>query len=46
MVRAMRRHLVAERGIDRAAITFTGYWRLGKTEAHGTSYIRMAERSR
>lgn len=33
MVRALRRHLVAERGIDRAAVAFTGYWRLGKTEA-------------
>lgn len=32
MVRALRRHLVNQRGIDKAAITFTGYWRLGKTE--------------
>jgi NADPH-dependent ferric siderophore reductase len=32
MVRALRRHLVGERGFDRAAVTFTGYWRLGATE--------------
>ncbi|WP_046471586.1 siderophore-interacting protein [Allosalinactinospora lopnorensis] len=31
-VRAMRRHLVGERGFDRRAVTFTGYWRLGATE--------------
>ncbi|MCT2588985.1 siderophore-interacting protein [Streptomyces sp. N2-109] len=31
-VRALRRHLVKERGIDRKAVTFTGYWRLGATE--------------
>jgi NADPH-dependent ferric siderophore reductase len=26
-VRALRRHLIGERGIDRAHIDFTGYWR-------------------
>ncbi|MET7641657.1 siderophore-interacting protein [Streptomyces sp. NPDC005438] len=31
-VRAQRRHLVNERGVDRRAITFTGYWRRGATE--------------
>ncbi|WP_171171616.1 siderophore-interacting protein [Streptomyces sp. I05A-00742] len=31
-VRELRRHLVNERGIDRKAVTFTGYWRKGKTE--------------
>ncbi|GGP77910.1 siderophore-interacting protein [Streptomyces abikoensis] len=31
-VRALRRHLVGDRGIDRRAITFTGYWRRGATE--------------
>lgn len=31
-VRALRRHLVGERGFDRAAVTFTGYWRKGATE--------------
>lgn len=32
MVRAVRRHLVGERGISRHAITFTGYWRRGLSE--------------
>ncbi|MFE6777298.1 siderophore-interacting protein [Streptomyces sp. NPDC057702] len=31
-VRALRRHLVGERGFDRKAVKFTGYWRLGATE--------------
>jgi NADPH-dependent ferric siderophore reductase len=31
-VRALRRHLVAERGLDRKAVSFTGYWRQGRTE--------------
>ena len=31
-VKALRRHLVRDRGLDRAAVTFTGYWRLGTTE--------------
>jgi NADPH-dependent ferric siderophore reductase len=31
-VRALRRHLVGERGFDRRAVTFTGYWRLGASE--------------
>jgi NADPH-dependent ferric siderophore reductase len=31
-VRAQRRHLTAERGVPRAAISFTGYWRRGATE--------------
>ncbi|MFD8866361.1 siderophore-interacting protein [Streptomyces sp. NPDC059590] len=31
-VRALRRHLVRERGFDRKAVTFTGYWRLGATD--------------
>ncbi|WP_455362195.1 siderophore-interacting protein [Streptomyces sp. SYSU K21746] len=31
-VRALRRHLVRERGIDRRAVTFVGYWRLGRSE--------------
>ncbi|MBF9069643.1 siderophore-interacting protein [Streptacidiphilus fuscans] len=31
-VRALRRHLVRDRGLPRAAVTFTGYWRLGATE--------------
>ncbi|MEU3330141.1 siderophore-interacting protein [Streptomyces albus] len=31
-VKTLRRHLVQERGFDRRAVTFTGYWRLGATE--------------
>ncbi|MFI9204646.1 siderophore-interacting protein [Streptomyces sp. NPDC053048] len=31
-VRALRRHLVNDRGFDRRTITFTGYWRQGATE--------------
>ncbi|WP_435175711.1 siderophore-interacting protein [Actinacidiphila sp. bgisy145] len=31
-VRALRRHLVTERGMDRKAVSFTGYWRQGRTE--------------
>ncbi|MEU8435785.1 siderophore-interacting protein [Streptomyces sp. NPDC029216] len=31
-VRAVRRHLVQERSIDRRAVRFTGYWRLGASE--------------
>lgn len=32
MVKFTRRHLVRERGVDKRAITFTGYWRLGRSE--------------
>lgn len=32
MVRAVRRHVVQERSIDRRAVRFTGYWRLGASE--------------
>lgn len=31
-VRALRRHLVRDRGVDRSRVTFTGYWRRGTTE--------------
>ncbi|MGI5243575.1 siderophore-interacting protein [Dactylosporangium sp. CA-139066] len=31
-IRALRRHLVQERGFDRHRVTFTGYWRRGATE--------------
>ncbi|MBB1245506.1 siderophore-interacting protein [Streptomyces durbertensis] len=31
-VRALRRHLVHERGLDRRRVTFSGYWRLGASE--------------
>ena len=29
-IRTLRRHLVAERGLDRRAVAFMGYWRLGR----------------
>ncbi|MEV6560164.1 siderophore-interacting protein [Nocardia sp. NPDC051756] len=32
VVRALRRHLVGERRIPKADVTFRGYWRLGATE--------------
>jgi hypothetical protein len=32
IVRSLRRHAVDERGIDRRAVTFVGYWRLGAGE--------------
>ncbi|MFE4373721.1 siderophore-interacting protein [Streptomyces sp. NPDC056835] len=33
-VKAVRRHLVAERGFDRKAVRFSGYWRRGASEDH------------
>jgi len=32
VIKTLRRHLVSERGIDRKAVAFMGYWRLGKGE--------------
>lgn len=32
-VRAMRRHLVGERGLDRRTVAFMGYWRRGRAES-------------
>lgn len=32
MVRAVRRHLVGDRGLDKRRITFSGYWRCGASE--------------
>ncbi|GGT28206.1 siderophore-interacting protein [Streptomyces purpureus] len=31
-VKALRRHFVGERGLDRRRVTFVGYWRLGLSE--------------
>ncbi|WP_419993785.1 siderophore-interacting protein [Streptomyces boninensis] len=31
-VKAIRRHLVRERGVDRKRVTFSGYWRRGTSE--------------
>lgn len=33
-IKALRRHLVTEYGIDRRAVAFMGYWRLGKAEGN------------
>ncbi|KUL38220.1 siderophore-interacting protein [Streptomyces regalis] len=38
-VKALRRHFVRERGIDRRQVTFVGYWRHGMTEEQ----LRAAE---
>jgi NADPH-dependent ferric siderophore reductase len=32
MVVALRRHLVAERGVDRASVAFMGYWKRGRAQ--------------
>ncbi|MBO4160427.1 MULTISPECIES: siderophore-interacting protein [Micromonospora] len=32
VIRALRRHLVADRGMDRRAVAFMGYWRHGRTD--------------
>jgi NADPH-dependent ferric siderophore reductase len=32
VIRTLRRHLVAERGMDRRAVAFMGYWRHGRSE--------------
>ncbi|MET7818991.1 siderophore-interacting protein [Micromonospora zamorensis] len=34
VIRTLRRHLVAERGLDRRAVAFMGYWRLGHADAN------------
>ena len=31
-IKSMRRQLVAEQGVDRRAVAFMGYWRLGRAE--------------
>ncbi|MFF1299456.1 MULTISPECIES: siderophore-interacting protein [unclassified Streptomyces] len=38
-IKALRRHFVGERGIDRRRVTFVGYWRQGLTEEQ----LRAAE---
>ncbi|WP_305785499.1 siderophore-interacting protein [Symbioplanes lichenis] len=34
VIRTLRRHLVAECGVDRRSVAFMGYWRAGKAEAN------------
>jgi NADPH-dependent ferric siderophore reductase len=44
MVKLTRRHLVRERHVDKRAITFTGYWRIGVTEEQtGRESVRRIE---
>ncbi|NNN35446.1 siderophore-interacting protein [Streptomyces sp. S3(2020)] len=38
-IKALRRHFVGERGVDRRSVTFVGYWRQGLTEEQ----LRAAE---
>jgi NADPH-dependent ferric siderophore reductase len=35
VIRTLRRHLVTECGVDRRAVAFMGYWRLGRAETRG-----------
>ena len=35
VIKTLRRHLVAERGMDRRAVAFMGYWRHGRAENSG-----------
>ncbi|MFD6224270.1 siderophore-interacting protein [Nocardia asteroides] len=43
LVKLTRRHLVRDRGVDKRAITFTGYWRQGRTEEeNGREKVRRA----
>ncbi|MFC3502474.1 siderophore-interacting protein [Micromonospora krabiensis] len=32
VIRTLRRHLVGERGLDRRAVAFMGYWRIGRAD--------------
>jgi NADPH-dependent ferric siderophore reductase len=34
VIKTLRRHLVAERGLDRRSVAFMGYWRQGRQEAN------------
>ena len=31
-IKSLRRHLVSQLGVDRRAVAFMGYWRLGRAE--------------
>ncbi|WP_405679227.1 siderophore-interacting protein [Streptomyces sp. NBC_01511] len=42
-VRALRRHLVGERGLDKRAIQFSGYWRGGLTQDDAPTRADLAE---
>ena len=42
-VRALRRHLLGERGVDRRSVHFTGYWRRGLTHDDAPTETDLAE---
>ena len=42
-MRRIRRHLLTERGIDRAALTTRGYWKLGATDYPDRDYGEDSE---
>ncbi|MEV0778957.1 SIP domain-containing protein [Streptomyces sp. NPDC050428] len=42
-VRALRRHLVGERGLDRRSVHFTGYWRRTLTQDDAPTESDLAE---
>jgi NADPH-dependent ferric siderophore reductase len=44
-VRALRRHLVGDRGIDRRSVAFTGYWRLHRTQDDAPTAEEVAEQA-
>jgi NADPH-dependent ferric siderophore reductase len=44
-VRALRRHLVGERGIARRAVSFTGYWRLHRTQDDAPTEEEIVEQA-
>ncbi|EIE97698.1 siderophore-interacting protein [Saccharomonospora glauca] len=45
LVKHVRRHLVRERGVDKRHITFTGYWRRGRSEEDtGREQLRAHDR--
>lgn len=44
-VRALRRHLVGERRVARRAVSFTGYWRLDRTQDDAPSEEEVAEQA-
>ncbi|KPH96804.1 Siderophore-interacting protein [Actinobacteria bacterium OK074] len=43
-VRALRRHLVTERALDKRAVAFTGYWRLDLTQDDAPTNEDVADR--
>lgn len=42
-VRALRRHLVGERGVDKRSIDFSGYWRLTLTQDDAPTVADLAD---